>query len=201
MTEDDNLLYDIDGNWEQCNNGKRIYFRHKEHHGLFRIVDLEKEEIIFSDIDRVSKITDINKVLTHESDPVKLRRDYQALIVKVLNEIKPIDMPYKRQSIHAFIESFPSSTERMERDDVIGILYFWDTPDEKKSREKGILEAEMIPCRRFFMCPGNILDPYFKEIDFREYNKLKEEWMEREINEQDNTKCNSVCTDKGKGEA
>ena len=202
MTEDDNLLYDIEGNWQQLNGGRKVFFRHKERFSLFRIVDLDKETITFSDICRVSKITDINKVLVKKSNPEELKDKWQSIIVRVLDDIKPISMPYKPESIHAFVEAFPSKHSNGE-DDIIGILYFWDTPDEKKSREEGILEAEMIPCRRFFKTLQRRTGAervLFEEIDFKEYNKLKEDRMGREINEQDNTKRDSVCADKGKGE-
>ncbi len=169
MTEDDRPIYDIETDWEPCNSGKdkRIFFVNKKLPSLFRIVDMANETIIFSDIGRIIKITDINKVLIKEDDPETNKLRYASIANKVLDEIVPISMPYKPEHYKCFIESFPGYSDT---DDILGILYF--------KEEFGV--QNMIKAYRFYRLHiVGELGPVYEEINDKIYNDLKEKWLRR----------------------
>ena len=167
MTEDDRPIYDIELDWEPCNSGrdKRIFFRNKKLTSLFRIIDMTNETITFSDIDRIIKITDINKVLVGEDNPDRNRHRYSSITNKVLDELVLITMPYKQEHYKCFIETFPGYSDT---DDILGILYF--------KEEFG--DENMIKAYRFYRLHiMGELGPTYEEINDKIYNDLKEKWL------------------------
>lgn len=181
MNEDLKPILDIEADWvpRQRSGEKRFIYENVRHPGLFRIIDMSASSIIFSDINRVEKITDINKVLAKEDDKEKNARRYKSLINRVLDEVHPISMPYVPEHMNAYIEAFPGFNET--EDDTVGILYFWNKPDEKVLDDAGgELEAEMIPAKRFFRVHPVGAGVRFEEIDFMTYNDRKGKWMNRE---------------------
>lgn len=182
MNEDLKPILDIEADWvpRQRGGGKRLFiYENVRYPGLFRIINIQASSIIFSDINRVEKITDINKVLCKEDDKAKNARRYKSLINRVLDEVHPIAMPYVPEHMNAYIEAFPGFNET--EDDTVGILYFWNKPDQKTLDDAGgELEAEMIPAKRFFRVHPMGAGVRFEEIDFMTYNDRKGKWMNRE---------------------
>jgi hypothetical protein len=170
MSEDDNLIYDFEADWKPCNSGKdkKIFFENQKLTSLFRIIDMDKQTVTFSDVERIIKITDINKVLVKEDSPKNNFMLYGPIANRVLDEIRPISMPYKKETYKCFIEAFPGY---MDTDDILGILYF--------KEEFG--EENMVEVKKFYrMHVMGELGPKFEEINFKIYNDLKTKWMEKE---------------------
>ena len=186
MTEDDKLVYDYESDWRPCNSGKDkiIIFKHDKCPSLFRIVNFHDETITYSDIERVEKITDINKVLVHEDDKEENMRRYLPIVNTVLNEVKPIILPYKKEHLNAYIEAFPGFDRNF--DDTVGVLYFWNKPDEKVQTKKGVLDAEMIPAKRFFRIHPIGSNYKYEEINYNTYNDVKSKWFIRMEKEKEN---------------
>ena len=69
MTED-GKIFDYELDWIPVSSGsdKRILFMNKDRGSLFRIIDMENETYSFSDVERIERIRDINKVLIKEDD-------------------------------------------------------------------------------------------------------------------------------------
>lgn len=192
MCEDDGLIYDYELDWKPVISIKpsesKIYYENDKLKGLYRIIDMKNSMIKFSDINRTEKIVDVNKVLVGESDSDELKKLYLPIINMVLDQMKPVTVPYKPERYTAFIESFPGVDH--ERDDILGILYFWDKPKERQvcdNAQEETLQDEMTPCKRFFHILPVVVDGIkFEEIDYLTYSQLKEEWMERSAKDVDN---------------
>lgn len=163
-------IYDYESDWRPCNSGKerKIYFQNANRDSFYRIVDMDRCTIAFSDLGRIESIVDINKVLAGESDSEALKKLYLPIINSVADAIRPIAIPYKIERLKCFIESFKGGLFE-DYDDVLGILYFKDLDTD-----------EMIEVKRFFCI--NPLAPEAKRyeiISFNEYSKLKEKWLRR----------------------
>lgn len=181
MNEDLKPILDIEADWvPRKKSGESTFiYENTKQPGLFRIIDMSASSIIFSDINRVEKITDINKVLCKEDKPEENAKNYKSLINRILDEVHPITMPYVPEHMNAYIEAFPGFNET--EDDTVGILYFWNKPDKKTLDDAGgELEAEMIPAKRFFRIYPKGVGVRFEEIDFMTYNDRKGKWMNRE---------------------
>lgn len=173
-------IYDFESDWEPKCSGKssKLIFVNKKRSTFYRIIDMEKQTIRFSDPGRIIKIVDINKVLIKQSNSDELKERFLPLINSLLDEIMPIKMPYEPQRIHAYIENFPGFDENY--DDTLGVLYFWNVPTSKEITDKGELNAEMIPCKKFFrIMPLGWKAPYM-EIDLQTYNDAKQRFFERQ---------------------
>ncbi len=170
MTEDDKLLYDIESSWGRISSGRDMIltFVHKEYPSLFRIVDLDKETITFSDIDRIKRVRDINKILIKEDNEEENKKNYLPLIVQITNEAYPISMPYKKQILTCFMEAFPGFSKEV---DTLGILYLRDETE-------GIEDSDMIEVKRYFKInPIGKLGARYEELDEGFYNEVKQKWI------------------------
>ena len=167
-TEDDGIIYDYELDWKPCNSGnvKRIYFENAKRGSLFRVINFNDQTVTFSDVERVEKITDINKVLVKEDNPEENKNKFQSLVNRIVDEIKPITMPYRPDRLICYIEAFPGFDENYE--DTVGILYFRD-----------LIEDEMISCKRFFRIHPIGSNVRYEEINFNIYNDVKGKWMKR----------------------
>ena len=173
MNDETQRIYDFESDWKPCNHGgdKRLYFVNEKRPSLFRIIDMEKQSIRFSDIDRIGKIVDINKVLVGESDSEKLKKLYWAQCNAVLDDIEPITMPYDVGQLTCYIEAFPGYEKY---DDILGVLYF----------KENYGDENMIKAQRFFRIhPIGSLGHQFEEINDKIYNELKFKWMNGDSNE------------------
>lgn len=91
MNEDLKPVYDFEADWECTNPPKRggkaqsvIIFENKIHKSLYRIIDVANQTITFSDVERVSRIKDIDKVLTKTDDEEKNKERFQPLINMII---------------------------------------------------------------------------------------------------------------------
>lgn len=181
MNEDLKPIYDLEGDWRPCTSGKdrKIIYKNDKLPSLYRIIDMHEKTISFTDIDRVVKIVDINKVIVKEDDPERNKKNFMPIVNKALDTIRPITMPYVPEKLHAYIESFPGFEESF--DDTIGILYFWNKPTKKELDDAGgELEAEMIPCKKFFRIHPVGSSVRYEEISFAVYNEVKTKWMRKQ---------------------
>lgn len=171
MNEDLKPIYDFEADWKPCNSGndKRIIFMNNKRNSLFRIIDMQAETISYSDVDRVTAIKDINKVLVKENDEEENKRRFLPLVNKVIDEVIPIYMPYVPETYTCYIEAFPGFDENYE--DTIGILYF--RKDTDKATE------DMIPVKRFFRIHQVASAVRYEEIDFNTYHNVNVKWMKR----------------------
>ena len=180
MNEDLKPVLDIEDDWSLCSqapNKKYIYFN-KNYESLYRVVDVEKELVTFTDSKRIEKIVDINKVLTKSDSQLKNMACYLGLANRVLDEVRPISMPYVPEHLNAYIEAFPGFND--VDDDALGILYFWNKPSSEEIKEEGVLDAEMIPGKKFFRIHPKGTGIHYEEIDIITYNDAKTKWMRRE---------------------
>ena len=124
MNEDLKPIYDFEADWMPCNHGndKVLIYENKNLESLFRVINMKEQFVTFSDVERVSRIKDIDKVLTKTDDEEKNKERFQSLINMVIDEIKPISMPYAPEKLTCFIENFPGFDGGF--DDTLGILYF-----------------------------------------------------------------------------
>lgn len=160
MSEVSVIYDDNEQKWSLLNkdNGGKLYYQHVERDTLFRIIDPAECEVKFSDISRLIKIVDIDKALIGQSDDAVNAR-YKAICNKLLDEIKPITMPYTPEVYKCYIEVFP---------EYLGVLYF--------RNEKG----DMVECRRFFKLSKPVkAGPMYEEINFHDYTLARVEWLER----------------------
>lgn len=155
--------------WQQINPGNAAiqYFRHTELDSLYRIIDIGKETIKFVDTARISKISDINRMLSKDDNPERNKELYLGICNRVLDLVNPIKMPYTPDGpTTAYIETFPG---------YLGVLYFKDSQDN------------MIEAKKFFKGPwtrgGRAFIPTFKEISYHDYILAQQEYYEKEIKE------------------
>lgn len=166
MTEDDKLIYDIEGDWQPRTEGTReiLIFQNKQRESFYRVIDMKKQEIKFTDPGRITKVVDINKVLCGESDSDDLKKKYLEIINMMADATIPITMPYCPTEYTCYIEAFPGFSK--DRDDTLGILYF----------KHG---DEMIPCKKFIFINPEGARIRYTALNFDQYNKLKSDWMRR----------------------
>lgn len=170
MTED-GKIFDYELDWIPVSSGldKRILFMNKDRGSLFRIIDMENETYSFSDVERIDRIRDINKVLIKEDNEELNKRRFLPIANRILDEIIPIQMPYMPTTYTCYIENFPDIDPICP--DILGICYFWDKTSN-----------EMTEVKRFFRINtfGNLENPKVEEINFNTYNDLKRKWFEME---------------------
>lgn len=160
MNEDLKPCYDLEGDWEFVPEGYipgRQVFRHKGDRNLFRIMDFRSHEVWFSDTMRV-KPEDVIDIYRKVS--LKEKAEFMPIILKVIDDIKPIKMPYLHEEIKVYIESHKKC---------IGLLYFKDTDEERS----------IVPVKRFFEIKR---DPVrsFEEITWGEFHDIAESEEEDE---------------------
>lgn len=159
MNEDLQPCIDIESEWELVDSRGLApdqpikFYQNKNYESLYRIIDFAKQEVTFTDAKRINVdigILDINHALSLER-----KRKLLPILLKVLNEKKPITLPYVHEELKVYIEDLG---------EVIGFLYFMDN-DEDKS---------LVPVKRFFkvhQAPSSI---GFEEISYYNYNEIKE---------------------------
>lgn len=175
MNEDLKPIYDFEADWECANPPKRgsakvqsvIIFENKVHKSLYRIIDLANQTVTFSDVERVSRIKDIDKVLTKTDDEKKNKERFQPLVNMIIDELKPISMPYAPEKLTCFIENFPGFDGGF--DDTLGILYF------REEKEDG----NMIEAKRFFKINPEGVFPKYDEISREVYDDVKVKWFKK----------------------
>ena len=158
MNEDNKPLYDIPGLWETSlwiPNGVQID-HHKEYDDLKRYIDFKQQRVMFSDDNRVTPelILDINKGTKIPDDRKKLLSE---LGLKLINLLKPIEMPYKPEQIKVYVEDLGP---------FVGFLYFMERSDSE--------DKDLVPIKKYFEV---VNDPvvHIREVPFEEYQKFKEE--------------------------
>lgn len=162
-------IFDFEQDWKQVptNKPNKMVFVNANRDTFFRVIDIKEETYHFTDLGRVTKVVDINKVLVGESNSEELKKKYLKLIIMLADEIRPIDIPYKVDDLSCYIEAFPGIDPNY--DDTIGILYFRDNET-----------TDMIECKRFFHVNPVCSRGYqFEEIRFDDYSKLKTKWLRR----------------------
>lgn len=159
MNEDLNPCLDIESEWmlvdsRGLTSDQAIkFYQNKTYESLYRIIDFAKQEVTFTDAKRINVdigILDINHALSLER-----KRKLLPILLKVLNEKKPITLPYVHEELKVYIEDL---------DEAVGFLYFMDN-DEDKS---------LVPVKRFFkvhQAPSSI---EFEEISYYNYNEIRE---------------------------
>lgn len=171
---EDGKIFDYESDWHPCQNGddKLLYYVNDSLSTLFRIIDVKKRLYTFSDIGRVKRIRDINRILTKDDDEESNKNLYQSIVNRILDEIYPIEMPYIPQILTCFIEVFKDFSSGC---DVLGILYFRDETN-------GIEDSEMIECKHFYRIHQAIMlgKPVYEEIEESVYVKLKEKFNKGE---------------------
>lgn len=169
MNEDLNPIYDFEADWTRCDtkNNNIIIFENKNLESLFRVINMREQTITFSDVERVSRIKDIDKVLTKTNDEEKNKERFQPLINMIIDEIKPISMPYAPEKLTCFIENFPGFDSGF--DDALGILYF------REEKENG----NMIEAKRFFKINPEGVFPKYDEISREMYDDVKIKWFKK----------------------
>lgn len=169
MNEDLKPIYDFEADWIRCDNKNNnvIIFENKNLESLFRVINMREQTITFSDVERVSRIKDIDKVLTKTDDEEKNKERFQSLINMVIDEIKPITMPYAPEKLTCFIENFPGFDGGF--DDTLGILYF------REEKEDG----NMIEAKRFFKINPDGVFPKYEEISREMYDDVKVKWFKK----------------------
>ena len=169
MNEDLKPIYDFEADWMPCNHGndKVLIYENKNLESLFRVINMKEQFVTFSDVERVSRIKDIDKVLTKTDDEEKNKERFQSLINMVIDEIKPISMPYAPEKLTCFIENFPGFDGGF--DDTLGILYF------REEKENG----NMIEAKRFFKINPDGVFPKYDEITREMYDDVKIKWYKK----------------------
>lgn len=170
MNEDLKPIYDFEADWKPCNSGKDkvLIFENAKLSSLFRVIDMKEQTINFSDIDRVKAIKNIDKILTKSDDEEENRKRFLSLANRIIDEVKPIEMPYAPEKLTCFIENFPGFDKNYP--DTVGILYF------REEKEDG----NMIQAKRFFKInPVGASAARFEEIDLETYNKVKVDYYGR----------------------
>lgn len=169
MNEDLKPIYDFEADWMPCNHGndKVLIYENKNLESLFRVINMKEQSVTFSDVERVSRIKDIDKVLTKTDDEEKNKERFQSLINMVIDEIKPISMPYAPEKLTCFIENFPGFDGGF--DDTLGILYF------REEKEDG----NMIEAKRFFKINPDGVFPKYEEISREMYDDVKVKWFKK----------------------
>lgn len=154
MNEDLKPCYDIEGDWDFVPEGYipgRQVFRHKRCSTLFRIMDFRNHEVWFSDTARVKpeNVIDIYRKVS-----LKEKAEFMPIIIKVIDDMKPIKMPYLPEEIKVYVESHKNC---------IGLLYFKDTDKDQS----------IVPIKRFFEIKR---DPVrsFEEITWGEFHDIAE---------------------------
>ena len=172
MNEDLKPIYDFESDWipQNSRKDKRIIFENSKLNSLFRIVDVGHSIVAFTDVGRVCKIKDINKALSKTDNEEENKKNFLPIINRVIDEIKPISMPYVPEKLTCFIESFPGYDKNI--DDVLGILYFRE--DSVKEEDRNMIQA-----KRFFKI-NPLSTPFrYEEMTMDTYNKLKAKWFRR----------------------
>lgn len=169
MNEDLKPIYDFEADWMPCNHGndKVLIYENKRLDSLFRAINLKDQTVTFSDVERVSRIKDIDKVLTKTDDEEKNKERFQPIINMIIDEIKPIKMPYAPEKLTCFIENFPGFDGGF--DDTLGILYF------REEKENG----NMIEAKRFFKINPEGVFPKYDEISREMYDDVKVKWFKK----------------------
>lgn len=159
MNEDLQPCIDIESEWELVDSRGLApdqpikFYQNKNYESLYRIIDFAKQEVTFTDAKRINVdigILDINHALSLER-----KRKLLPILLKVLNEKKPITLPYIHEELKVYIEDLG---------EVIGFLYFMDN-DEDKS---------LVPVKRFFKVHPFPSSTQFEEISYYNYNEIKE---------------------------
>lgn len=169
MNEDLKPIYDFEADWIRCDNKNNniIIFENKNLESLFRVINVNEQTITFSDVERVSRIKDIDKVLTKTDDEKKNKERFQPLVNMIIDELKPISMPYAPEKLTCFIENFPGFDGGF--DDTLGILYF------REEKENG----NMIEAKRFFKINPDGVFPKYDEISREMYDDVKVKWFKK----------------------
>ena len=169
MNEDLKPVYDFEADWIRCDNKNNnvIIFENKNLESLFRVINMREQTITFSDVERVSRIKDIDKVLTKTDDEKKNKERFQPLVNMIIDELKPISMPYAPEKLTCFIENFPGFDGGF--DDTLGILYF------REEKENG----NMIEAKRFFKINPEGVFPKYDEITREMYDDVKVKWFKK----------------------
>ena len=169
MNEDLKPIYDFEADWIRCDNKNNnvIIFENKNLESLFRVINMREQTITFSDVERVSRIKDIDKVLTKTDDEKKNKERFQPLVNMIIDELKPISMPYAPEKLTCFIENFPGFDSGF--DDTLGILYF------REEKEDG----NMIEAKRFFKINPEGVFPKYDEISREMYDDVKVKWFKK----------------------
>lgn len=169
MNEDLKPIYDFEADWIRCDNKNNnvIIFENKNLESLFRVINMREQTITFSDVERVSRIKDIDKVLTKTDDEEKNKERFQPLVNMIIDELKPISMPYAPEKLTCFIENFPGFDGGF--DDTLGILYF------REEKENG----NMIEAKRFFKINPEGVFPKYDEISREMYDDVKVKWFKK----------------------
>ena len=169
MNEDLKPIYDFEADWMPCNHGndKVLIYENKNLESLFRVINMKEQSVTFSDVERVSRIKDIDKVLTKTDNEKKNKERFQSLINMVIDELKPISMPYAPEKLTCFIENFPGFDGGF--DDTLGILYF------REEKENG----NMIEAKRFFKINPDGVFPKYDEITREMYDDVKIKWFKK----------------------
>lgn len=172
MNEDLKPIYDFESDWVPQNSGKdkRIIFKNAKYHSLFRVIDVGRSVLTFTDVDRVHRIRDINKVLSKTDNEEENKKRFLPIINMIIDEVKPITMPYVPEKLTCFIESFPGYDKNI--DDVLGILYFREDAEKEEDRN-------MIAAKRYFKINPTGMPFKYEEMTFETYDKLKEKWYRR----------------------
>lgn len=160
MNEDLKPCYDLESSWEMvpegCGGGKQV-FRHNDDHNLFRVIDFKNKTIVFKDTLRVppSNVLDIYRDIG-----LKAKAEIIGLVLKIIDETKPIKMPYVHEELKVFIEYHA---------DTVGILFYKDS-DEDHS---------IIPIKRYFAIKR---DPVrsFEEITWEDFVNLSSDFTSEE---------------------
>ncbi len=160
MNEDLKPCIDIESEWELIDSRgldpdqpRFKFYQNKNYESLYRIIDFEKQEVTFTDAKRINVgigILDINHALSLER-----KRKLLPILLKVLNEKKPITLPYVHEELKVYIEDL---------DEAVGFLYFMDN-DEDKS---------LVPVKRFFKVHQAPSSTEFEEISYYNYNEIRE---------------------------
>lgn len=160
MNEDLKPCIDIESEWELIDSRgldpdhpRFKFYQNKNYESLYRIIDFEKQEVTFTDAKRINVgigILDINHALSLER-----KRKLLPILLKVLNEKKPITLPYVHEELKVYIEDL---------DEAVGFLYFMDN-DEDKS---------LVPVKRFFKVNQLPSSTEFEEISYYNYNEIRE---------------------------
>lgn len=169
MNEDLKPIYDFEADWIRCDNKNNnvIIFENKNLESLFRVINMREQTITFSDVERVVRIKDIDKVLTKTDNEEKNKERFQPLVNMIIDELKPISMPYAPEKLTCFIENFPGFDGRF--DDTLGILYF------REEKENG----NMIEAKRFFKINPEGVFPKYDEISREMYDDVKVKWFKK----------------------
>ena len=152
--------YSVDKETGKVSDTPMPYFRHAKLGSLIRIIDVKNETVKFVDTARISKISDINRMLCKDDDPERNKELYLGICNRVLDLVSPIKMPYTPDEPTAYIETFPG---------YLGVLYFKDDQDN------------MIEAKKFFKGPG--VGYWFEEISYHDYILAQQEYYEKAIKE------------------